>query len=75
MEIIGAKPKQQKKKPYIFIGSIAVAVLVVVGITVGTESTGYDRYRITASPAFQQQHQQDHRYQQILSYHLQRSSL
>ena len=27
MEIIGAKPKQQKKKPYIFIGSIVVAAL------------------------------------------------
>lgn len=35
MEIIGAKPKQQKKKPYIFIGSIVVAVLVVIGITAG----------------------------------------
>lgn len=35
MEIIGAKPKRQKKKPYIFIGSIIVAVLVVIGIIAG----------------------------------------
>lgn len=35
MEIIEAKPKQQKKKPYVFIASIAVAVLVVIGVTAG----------------------------------------
>ena len=35
MEIIGAKPNKQKKKPYIFISSIIVAVLVVIGITAG----------------------------------------
>lgn len=35
MEIIGAKPNKQKKKPYVFISSIIVAVLVVIGITAG----------------------------------------
>lgn len=35
MEIIGAKPNKQKKKPYALIASIVVAVLVVVGVTVG----------------------------------------
>lgn len=35
MEIIGVKPKQQKKKPYVLIASIVVAVLVIVGITAG----------------------------------------
>ena len=35
MEIIGAKANKQKKKPYVFISSIIVAVLVVIGITAG----------------------------------------
>lgn len=35
MEIIGATPNKQKKKPYALITSIAVAVLVVVCVTVG----------------------------------------
>lgn len=57
MEIIGAKPNEQKKKPYVLITSIVVAVLVVVGITVGVIYTTHNqpaKNQINEEQQFQQ---------------------